>query len=407
MSRIFVKKTIAELPYSGIRKFFDLASGMKGVISLGVGEPDFVTPWHIREAGVYSLEKGYTNYTSNCGLEELRREISRYLYERFQLKYDYSREIIVTVGASEAIDIALRCVLEPGDEVIIPEPCFVSYKPCTIMAGGVPKIISTKEADHFKLMPGDLEKAVTPRSKVLLLSYPNNPTGAVMTAQELQAVAEVVEKHDLLVIADEIYSELTYDGEHVSFASLPGMQERTVLVNGFSKSFAMTGWRIGYAAAPEEIAAAMLKIHQYTIMCAPIMGQMAAIEALKNGEGEIKRMAGQYDQRRHLIVNGLNQIGLSCFEPKGAFYAFPSIKSTGMSSQEFCAQLLKEEKVAVVPGDAFGQCGEGYIRCSYAASVEQITEALVRMEKFMARHAKKQKTKKQKTKKQKTMYAVR
>jgi aminotransferase len=407
MSRIFVKKTIAELPYSGIRKFFDLASGMKGVISLGVGEPDFVTPWHIREAGVYSLEKGYTNYTSNCGLEELRREISRYLYERFQLKYDYSREIIVTVGASEAIDIALRCVLEPGDEVIIPEPCFVSYKPCTIMAGGVPKIISTKEADHFKLMPGDLEKAVTPRSKVLLLSYPNNPTGAVMTAQELQAVAEVVEKHDLLVIADEIYSELTYDGEHVSFASLPGMQERTVLVNGFSKSFAMTGWRIGYAVAPEEIAAAMLKIHQYTIMCAPIMGQMAAIEALKNGEGEIKRMAGQYDQRRHLIVNGLNQIGLSCFEPKGAFYAFPSIKSTGMSSQEFCAQLLKEEKVAVVPGDAFGQCGEGYIRCSYAASVEQITEALVRMEKFMARHAKKQKTKKQKTKKQKTMYAVR
>lgn len=407
MSRIFVKKTIAELPYSGIRKFFDLASGMKGVISLGVGEPDFVTPWHIREAGVYSLEKGYTNYTSNCGLEELRREISRYLYERFQLKYDYSREIIVTVGASEAIDIALRCVLEPGDEVIIPEPCFVSYKPCTVMAGGVPKIISTKETDHFKLMPGDLEKAITPRSKVLLLSYPNNPTGAVMTTQELQAVAEVVEKHDLLVIADEIYSELTYDGEHVSFASLPGMQERTVLVNGFSKSFAMTGWRIGYAAAPEEIAAAMLKIHQYTIMCAPIMGQMAAIEALKNGEGEIKRMAGQYDQRRHLIVNGLNQIGLSCFEPKGAFYAFPSIKSTGMSSQEFCAQLLKEEKVAVVPGDAFGQCGEGYIRCSYAASVEQITEALVRMEKFMARHAKKQKTKKQKTKKQKTMYAVR
>jgi aminotransferase len=392
VSRIFVKKSIAELPYSGIRKFFDLASGMTGVISLGVGEPDFVTPWHIREAGVYSLEKGYTNYTSNCGLEGLRREISRYLYERFQLKYDYSREIIVTVGASEAIDIALRCVLEPGDEVIIPEPCFVSYKPCTIMAGGVPKIISTKETDHFKLMPGDLEKAVTPRSKVLLLSYPNNPTGAVMTAQELQAVAEVVEKYDLLVIADEIYSELTYDGEHVSFASLPGMRERTVLINGFSKSFAMTGWRIGYAAAPEEIAAAMLKIHQYTIMCAPIMGQMAAIEALKNGEAEIKRMAGQYDQRRHLIVNGLNQIGLSCFEPKGAFYAFPSIKSTGMSSQEFCAKLLREEKVAVVPGDAFGQCGEGYIRCSYAASVEQITEALVRMEKFVARHAKKPKT---------------
>ncbi len=387
MSRTFVKKSIRELPYSGIRKFFDMASGMSGVISLGVGEPDFVTPWHIREASVYSLEKGYTNYTSNYGLVELRKEISSYLFRKFQLEYDYSREIIVTVGASEAIDIALRCVLDPGDEVIIPEPCFVSYKPCTVMAGGVPKTIVTREADHFKLRPEDLEKAITPRSKVLLMCYPNNPTGAVMTGQELQAIAQVVEKHDLLVISDEIYSELTYNGEHVSFASLPGMKERTVLINGFSKSFAMTGWRIGYAAAPEDITAAMSKIHQYTIMCAPIMGQMAAIEALKNGEGEIKRMAGQYDQRRNLIVNGLSQIGLPCFEPRGAFYAFPSIKLTGMGSQEFCEKLLKEEKVAVVPGDAFGACGEGYIRCSYAASVEQITAALNRMEKFVERHA--------------------
>lgn len=387
-----MKKSMEELPSSGIRRFFDLANTMRGVISLGVGEPDFVTPWHIREASVYALEKGYTNYTSNCGLEELRREICRYLFRKFQLEYDYSREIIVTVGASEAIDIALRCVLEPGDEVIIPEPCFVSYKPCTVMAGGVPKSIFTREADHFKLRPEDLEKAITPRSKVLLMCYPNNPTGAVMTGKELQAIAQVVERHDLLVISDEIYSELTYEGEHVSFASLPGMKERTVLVNGFSKSFAMTGWRIGYTAAPEDITAAMLKIHQYTIMCAPIMGQMAAIEALKNGEGEIKRMAGQYDQRRNLIVNGLNQIGLPCFEPRGAFYAFPSIKLTGMSSQEFCEKLLKEEKVAMVPGDAFGESGEGYVRCSYAASVEQITEALNRMEKFVERHVKKRKT---------------
>lgn len=391
MNRKFIKKSIEQLPFSGIRKFFDLASKMSGVVSLGVGEPDFVTPWHIREAGVYSLEKGYTSYTSNCGLEELRREISKYLLKKFRLRYDPAREIIVTVGASEAIDIALRCVLEPGDEVIIPEPCFVSYKPCTIMAGGVPKIIDTRETDHFKLKPEDLEKAITPRSKVLLISYPNNPTGAIMTREELQEIARIAAKYDLLVIADEIYCELTYNGGHVSFASLPGMQERTILVNGFSKSYAMTGWRIGYVAAPEEIAAAMLKIHQYTIMCAPVTGQLAAVEALKNGEGEIKRMVSHYDRRRHLIVNGLNRIGLSCFEPKGAFYAFPSVSVTGMNSQEFCARLLTEEQVAVVPGDAFGQCGEGYIRCSYAASVEQISEALVRMERFVERHTKKQK----------------
>ncbi len=388
MRRSFVKKSMAELPSSGIRKFFEMANSIRGVISLGVGEPDFVTPWHIREASVYALEKGYTNYTANSGLAELLKEISRYLLQKYQVEYNYDKEIIVTVGASEAIDLALRSVIEAGDEVIIPEPCFVSYKPCTAMAGGVYKTIPTREADDFKLMPQDLEKAITPRSKVLLLSYPNNPTGATMTGKELAQIAHIAQQHDLLVIADEIYSELTYNGEHVSLASLPGMQERTILINGFSKSFAMTGWRIGYAAAPADITAAMLKIHQYTIMCAPIMGQMAALEALKNGNSEVKKMADQYDQRRNLIVNGLRQMGLSCFEPSGAFYAFPTIKRTGMSSGEFCEKLLQEEKVAVVPGDAFGRCGEGFIRCSYASSVEQISEALERMDRFMQRHAK-------------------
>ncbi len=368
-----------------------MASGIKGIISLGVGESDFVTPWHIREASVYSLERGHTNYTPNSGLPELRQQICRYLHKKFGLEYDYSQEILITVGVSEAIDIALRCVLEPGDEVIIPEPCFVSYKPCTLMAGGAPKTVSTQEANHFKLMPEDLEEAITDKSKVLLMSYPNNPTGAVMNREELEAVARIVEKHDLLVISDEIYSELNYNGDHVSFSSLPGMKERTVLLNGFSKSFAMTGWRVGYAAASEDIISAMLKVHQYTIMCAPVMGQMAAIEALKNGEEEVKRMKAHYDQRRNLIANGLNQMGLSCFEPKGAFYVFPSIKSTGMNSLNFCEELLKEEKVAVVPGDAFGQCGEGYVRCSYAASMEQITEALNRMERFLQRQQKQKK----------------
>lgn len=387
MSRSFVKKSLAELPSSGIRKFFDMASSMRGVISLGVGEPDFNTPWHIREAGVYSLEKGLTNYTSNCGLEELRREICTYLQQSYGLEYDFGTETLVTVGASEAIDIALRAVLEAGDEVIIPEPCFVSYKPCTVMAGGACQTVSTREEDQFKLKPELLEKALTDRSKVLLLSYPNNPTGAVMEAGELLQLAQIAQRHDLLVIADEIYSELTYGGKHVSFAALPGMKERTILINGFSKSFAMTGWRVGYAAAPPEIIAAMTKIHQYTIMCAPIMGQLAAVEALRNGANQVGQMRDEYNGRRSLIVNGLRQIGLPCFEPGGAFYAFPSIKETGFSSQEFCARLLQEEKVAVVPGDAFGRCGEGYIRCSYASSVEQISEALSRMERFMQRHA--------------------
>ncbi len=393
MSRPFVKKSLAELPPSGIRKFFDLASAMDGVISLGVGEPDFDTPWHIREAGVYSLEKGFTNYTTNCGLEELRREICLYLGQKFGLDYDYSSEILVTVGASEAIDLALRAVLETGEEVIIPEPSFVAYKPCTIMAGGSCRTVPTREEDHFKLSPAALEEAITPRSKVLLLSYPNNPTGAVMTKAELLQLARLVQQHDLLVIADEIYSELTYAEPHVSFAALPGMKERTVLINGFSKAFAMTGWRIGYAAAPAELIAAMTKIHQYTIMCAPIMGQMAAIEALKNGAAQMEMMREQYNGRRSLIVNGLRQIGLPCFEPGGAFYVFPSIKATGLSSQQFCEMLLKEEKVAVVPGDAFGHCGEGHIRCSYASSVEQISTALERMDRFMQRLARRSRKK--------------
>lgn len=387
--RSFVNKNLGDLPPSGIRKFFDLACGMKGVISLGVGEPDFVTPWHIREASLYSLEKGYTNYTANCGMEELRREICRYLERKWGLDYDCSTEVLVTVGASEAIDLALRSVLDPGDEVIIPEPCFVSYRPCTLMAGGIPRPVATREETGFKLGADDLEKAVTCKSKALILCYPNNPTGAVMDREELRDIAGIVEEYDLLVISDEIYGELTYEGEHVSFASLPGMRERTVLINGFSKSYAMTGWRIGYAAAPEDIASAMSKVHQYTIMCAPITGQIAAIEALRNGDEEVRKMAALFDQRRHLLVNGLNRLGLDCFKPRGAFYAFPSIASTGLTSQEFCTRLLQEEKVAVVPGDAFGQGGEGYARCAYAASVGHITEALDRMERFLARQKKK------------------
>lgn len=382
MSR-FIKKTIRELPSSGIRKFFDLASGMKDIISLGVGEPDFVTPWHIREACVYSLERGYTNYTSNGGLPELRQEISNYLDRKYEVGYEPFSEILVTVGVSEAIDIALRCVLEPGDEVIIPEPSFVSYKPCTMMAGGIPRVVPTLETNSFKLLADDLKKNINPRSKVLIICYPNNPTGAIMNREELLEIARLAEEHDLLVISDEIYSELTYNGEHVSFASLPGMKERTLLLNGFSKAFAMTGWRIGYAAGPADIIEAMLKIHQYTIMCAPITGQMAALEALKKGETEVRKMAENFDQRRNLMVNGLNQVGLTCFEPEGAFYAFPSIKNTGLDSLTFCENLLKEERVAVVPGNVFGDCGEGYVRCSYAASVSQISEALDRIERFI------------------------
>lgn len=383
MKQNWVNKTVSELPPSGIRRFFDLVAEMKGVVSLGVGEPDFVTPWHIREACVYSLEKGYTMYTSNFGLLELRKEIARDLRENYQVEYNPTNQVLVTVGVSEALDIALRAVIEPGDEVIIADPCYVSYKPCTIMAGGVPVVVPTCPEKGFRISAEDIEKQITSKTKVLLICYPNNPTGAIMDREGAEAIAALAIKHDLLVISDEIYAHLTYDGKHVCIPSIPGMAERTLLLNGFSKAYAMTGWRLGYAAGPADVIAAMTKIHQYTMLCAPITAQKAAIEALKNGAVERDRMIEQYNQRRHVIVNGLNQIGLACVEPKGAFYAFPSIVSTGMSSEDFCEALLKEEKVAVVPGNAFGTTGEGFIRCSYASSIDNIKEALKRIERFL------------------------
>lgn len=371
-----------ELQPSGIRRFFDMASTMENVISLGVGEPDFDTPWHIREEGIYSLEQGRTYYTSNAGLLPLRQEISRYLGERFDLPYT-PEEILVTVGGSEAIDVAFRAMLDPGDEVIIPEPCFVSYLPCVKMAGGVPVEIALEEKDQFKLTPQKLREAVTDRTKMVVLPFPNNPTGAVMTAQELQAVADIIKEKDLFVLSDEIYSELSYHGRHVSVASLPGMTERTVVVNGFSKSFAMTGWRLGYAAAPREIIRQMVKIHQYIIMSSPTTSQYAAIEALKNGMEDVGRMREAYNQRRRFLVKELNEMGLPCFEPYGAFYVFPNISRFGMSSEEFAGRLLQEQRVAVVPGDAFGKCGEGFLRISYAYSIENLKVALEKIQKFI------------------------
>jgi aminotransferase len=381
----FISPVVQALPSSGIRKFFDLVAETKGVISLGVGEPDFVTPWHVREACVYSLEKGYTMYTSNYGLLELREEISKYLTNSFRVTYDPRSEIMVTVGASEGVDLAMRALLCPGDEVLIPDPSYVSYMPCVVLAGGKAVPIPTRVEDEFKLDPEILESLITPRTKVLVLCYPNNPTGAIMTAAELSEIAKIAEKHNLIVVSDEIYAELTYDGKPVSFAALPGMKERTVLLSGFSKSFAMTGWRIGYIATNPEFLAAMVKIHQYTILCAPVMGQMAALEALRNGSGEKDRMVNTYDQRRRLVINSLREMGLACFEPKGAFYAFPSIKETGLSSEEFAEKLLVDAKVAVVPGTAFGPSGEGHIRCSYAYSTVQLKEALGRIAEFVAK----------------------
>lgn len=381
----FIVPKLRSIPPSGIRKFFDLVANTKGVISLGVGEPDFVTPWHIREACVYSLEKGYTMYTSNWGMPELRQAVAGYLEERYGLSYSPENQLVITVGASEAVDLALRAVVNDGDEVIVPEPCYVSYKPCAVMAGGKVVSIPTKPENDFQLTAEQLEAAITEKSKVLVLCYPNNPTGAIMNRDELSAIARVVEKHDLLVIADEIYSELTYNGQHTSFASLPGMKERTILINGFSKSFAMTGWRIGFAAGHPDLIGAMVKIHQYTILCTPVTAQMAALEALKNGLEHVYRMKEQYNQRRRLLIKRLNDMGLDCFEPKGAFYAFPSVKRTGLDAETFCEELLKEEKVAVVPGNAFGAGGEGHIRISYAASINQIEEAMERMERFVAR----------------------
>jgi aminotransferase len=371
---------------SGIRKFFDLLNSMEGVISLGIGEPDYTTPWHIREAAIYSMEKGMTMYTSNSGIPEVRQELSRYLKKRFDLEYDWRSELLITVGVSEALDLVMRAILNPGDEVILPDPSYVSYPACVHLAGGVPVSIPTYEENDFEISASDIEARITPKTKAILLGYPANPTGAVMPLEKLEKIAEIARKHDILTIVDEIYSQLIYGVEHTCIAALPGMQEHTVLLNGFSKSFAMTGWRIGYAAASKSIIAAMTKIHQYTIMCASTMAQMAALEAMKAGEQDVVDMVEDYNHRRLVTVKGLRNIGLSCFEPKGAFYAFPSIKSTGMSSEEFAEKLLMEEKVAVVPGTAFGPGGEGYVRCCYATSLKEIEEALVRIKRFLDRH---------------------
>ncbi|MFT4143388.1 MAG: aminotransferase class I/II-fold pyridoxal phosphate-dependent enzyme [Mobilitalea sp.] len=381
-------KTVVDLPSSGIRKFFDIVSEMKDAISLGVGEPDFDTPWHIREEGIYSLEKGKTFYTSNAGLKELKQEICNYLNRRFQLSYDYNSETIITVGGSEAIDIALRAMVEPGDEVLIPQPCYVSYLPCTVLAGGKPVIIELKGEHEFKLKREQLLEAITDKTKVLILAYPNNPTGATMDYEDLKAIVDIIIEKDIIVISDEIYSELTYEGQHISIASFPGMKERTIVINGFSKSYAMTGWRLGYAVGPSIIIEQMIKIHQFAIMCAPTTSQYAGIEAVKNGDSDVEIMRDAYDKRRRYLVHALNNMGLECFEPFGAFYVFPCIKSLGMTSEEFSTKLLMEEKVAIVPGTAFGDCGEGYLRISYAYSIENLKIALERIERFVARNKK-------------------
>lgn len=379
----YLSQTVRSLKPSGIRRFFDLAANMEGVISLGVGEPDFVTPWSIREASILSLEEGYTSYTGNAGLIELRRELSTYLKKSFQVEYSPESEIIVTVGGSQALDLALRAIVDPEDEVIIVEPTFVSYGPLVTLAGGVPIPVHTKSENEFKLQPEEIEKVVTERTKAIIICSPNNPTGTMLSKQELEEIAKIVEKHDLLVISDEIYAELSYEESYTSFSSIPGMFERTILVSGFSKGFAMTGWRLGYAAAPREISQAMLKIHQYTMMCASTMAQYGAIEALKNGMPEVEQMRKSYRQRRNYFVSSLQEIGLPCHIPGGAFYAFPSIKNTGLSSEEFAERLLMTEKVAVVPGNVFGESGEGFIRCSYASSLEQLQEAIKRIGKFL------------------------
>lgn len=375
--------TITSIPPSGIRKFFDIVGEMKDAISLGVGEPDFDTPWHIRDEGIYSLERGQTFYTSNAGLKELKIEICKYLERRFGVSYDYAKECMVTVGGSEAIDIAFRAMLNPGDEVLIPQPSYVSYTPCTILAGGVPVIIELEEKDQFRLTKEKVLEKLTPKTKILVLPFPNNPTGSIMEREDLEAIAEVVREHDLYVLSDEIYSELTYVGNHCTIASLPGMKERTVLINGFSKSYAMTGWRLGYACAPEIILSQMLKIHQYAIMCAPTTSQYAAVEALKNGDEDVAEMREAYDERRKYLVKAFREMGIDCYEPQGAFYVFPSIKKFGMTSEEFAVKLLDQEKVAVVPGSAFGACGEGYLRISYAYSLKDLKRALVRIERFI------------------------
>lgn len=380
-----LSNTVKEIKPSGIRKFFDVVSEMKDAISLGVGEPDFDTPWHIREEGIYSLEKGRTFYTSNAGLKELRVEICNYLQRRLGLEYHFNDEIIVTVGGSEAIDLAIRAMIDPDDEVLVPQPSFVSYIPCVQLAYGKPVPIELKEENNFKLTKDEILEKITDKTKLLVLPFPNNPTGATLDRKDLEEIAEVCIDKDIFVLSDEIYSELTYNGEHVSIACIPGMRERTVLINGFSKAYAMTGWRLGYAAAPAVIMKQMIKIHQFAIMSAPTTSQYAAIEAMKNGDEDVKRMCESYNQRRRFVLHRFKEMGLDCFEPFGAFYAFPSIKKFGMTSDEFATRLLKEEKVAVVPGIAFGDCGEGFLRISYAYSLEDLKEALGRLEKFVIR----------------------
>ena len=380
-----LSKTIVDIKPSGIRKFFDIASEMENVISLGVGEPDFDTPWHVRDEGIYSLEKGKTSYTSNAGLKELKEEIAKFLDRRYGLTYHPMKEMIITVGGSEAIDIAMRAMLDPGDEVLIPQPSYVSYEPCCILANGTPVIIELKAENEFRLTAQELEAAITPKTKLLVLPFPNNPTGAIMEKKDLEAIAEVIEKHDLYVLSDEIYSELTYleDQNHVSIASLPGMRERTILINGFSKSHSMTGWRLGYACGPQVILEQMLKIHQFAIMCAPTTSQYAAVEAMRNGDEDVAMMRAEYNIRRKYLLRRFEAMGLECFEPFGAFYVFPCIKEFGMTSDEFATALLNAKRVVVVPGTAFGNSGEGFVRISYAYSLESLKTALDRIEEFI------------------------
>ena len=381
-----ISQRVNQISPSGIRKFFDLLASIEGVISLGVGEPDYATPWHISEAAINSLEKGQTMYTSNLGMPELRQELSRYLKRHYDLNYDPAGELLITVGVSEALDLAMRAMLNPGDEVIMADPCYVSYAPCVILPGGKAVMVPTSEQNDFELRADDIEARITNHTRAILIGYPANPTGAVMSIDKMAEIAEVAHRHQLLVVSDEIYGKLVYGVEHTCFAALPEMKASTILLGGFSKAYAMTGWRVGYAAAPKEIIAAMTKVHQYTIMCAPTMAQVAAIEALKSGEESASEMVEDYNRRRLVMVKGLNNIGLPCFNPKGAFYAFPSIKCTGMTSEEFAEKLLSEEKVAVVPGSAFGECGEGYVRCCYATSLADIEEALNRMKRFVNKY---------------------
>ena len=381
--RDFIAKKVLDIKPSGIRRFFDIASQISGCISLGVGEPDFDTPWHICEEGIYSLERGRTYYTSNAGLFELRQEICAFMKRKYDLEYNWKTDVLVTVGGSEAVDAALRAMIEPGDEVIIPTPCYVSYEPCALLAGGVVKTIELKNENEFRLTAEELEAAITPKSKILVINYPNNPTGAIMERKDLEKIARVIIKHDLVVISDEIYAELSYDEKHVSIADILGMKERTIVINGFSKAYSMTGWRLGFACGPKEIISQMTKIHQFCIMCAPTTSQYAAVEALKNGDNDILTMREAYNERRRYLIYRLKEMNLPCFTPKGAFYVFPDIRKFGMTSEQFCLELLNDQKVVVVPGDAFGQSGEGFIRISYAYSLEDLKKALNRVEEFI------------------------